>query len=183
MATVQPAPFNQLHDTEPRWFALRTRYKCEKYVQRLLEKKGIHAYVPLQQYVRRYERKVKITDKPLISCYVFVRITKPEYVPTLETENVAGFVKIARSLLAIPEEEIQVLRRITLEKDLEVEVRAGAFATGDRVEIAAGNLVGLKGRVVRVENKSRLEVELETLGYSLLITLDAGLLHKLQRVE
>jgi transcription antitermination factor NusG len=173
-------PINQLHETEPRWFAVRTRFKCEKYAQGLLEKKGITAYVPLQHFVRRYTRKVKTVDKPLISCYVFVKIAQSEYLPVLETENIAGFVRMAKCLVAIPEHEIQILRRITLEEGLDIDIMEGAFESGDRVEIVAGNLIGLQGRVIGSENKQRLQIELETLGYSLLLTLDAALLQKIQ---
>jgi hypothetical protein len=53
---------NALHDTEPRWFAVRTRARCEKFVQRSLAKKGIHAYVPLLRVLRRYTRSTRLTE-------------------------------------------------------------------------------------------------------------------------
>ena len=105
---------NHLHETEPKWFAVHTRSKSEKFVQRQLTKKGIHAYVPLQRLMRRYTRSTRIVEKPLINCYVFVQIVKREYVPVLETENVSGFIRFNKELIAIPEAEINVLRRITL---------------------------------------------------------------------
>ena len=169
-------PLVQLHEQEARWFAVHTRSKSEKFVQRLLERKGIHAYVPLQVLMRRYARSLRAVEKPLISCYVFVKIVKDQYVPVLETEYIAGFVKFNKNLLAIPEAEIELLRRITLEKDLELDVVPGAIAEGDPVEITAGNLFGLRGRVVKVEGRRKFQVELQTLGYSLLISVDAALL-------
>ncbi|MFN4255616.1 MAG: UpxY family transcription antiterminator [Saprospiraceae bacterium] len=176
-----PSTVSDLHETEPRWFAVRTRAKCEKFVRQALAKKNVEAYVPLQQFVRRYERKTRTVEKPLITCYVFVQITKNEYLPVLETENVAGFVRIGKDLRAIPEAEIDLLRRITLEKDLELEVMEGAFHEGDWVEIVAGSLAGLRGRVVQREGKRRFQVELEQLGYSLLMQVDAQLLGKASR--
>ena len=49
---------------------------------------------------------------------------------------------------------------------------------GDPVEIAAGNLTGMKGRIVKVEGKRKMQVELTHLGYSLLITVDRAFLEK-----
>lgn len=168
----------QLHDSEPRWFAVHTRSKSEKFVQRMLDKKGIHAWVPLQQLMRRYTRSTRVVEKPLINCYVFVKIVKSEYVRVLETEHVAGFVKFSKNLVAIPEMEINLLKRITLEDGLDVVAVPGILSEGDLVEISAGNLIGLRGRIEQSEGKRRFKVALEQLGYSLLITIDAAFLQK-----
>ena len=105
---------NQLDELQPRWFAVYTRSKSEKLVQRMLQKKGVQAYLPLQRLLRRYTRSVRMVEKPLINCYVFVKIIRTQYVPVLETEHVKGFVKFNKNMIAIPEHEIDILRRITL---------------------------------------------------------------------
>jgi len=171
-------PSNHLHDTEPRWFAVHTRAKCEKFVQRALAKKNIHAYVPLLRLLRRYVRSTRLTEKPVIPGYVFVEITKSEYVPVLETENAVGFVRFNKDLLAIPEAEIGLLRRIALEDDLDVTAIPGLLTEGDPVEISGGALTGLRGHIVKTEGKRRFQIALERLGYSLLITVDEGLLRR-----
>ncbi len=172
---------NHLHLSEPRWFAVRTRSKSEKMVQRMLEKKGISAWLPLQKLLRRYTRSTRMTEKPLLNGYVFVRIVQGQYVRVLETEHVAGFVRFSKDLIAVPQAEIDILKRITLEEGLEVEAVPGvAFAEGDPVEISAGNLMGLAGRVVRSEGKRKFQVELQHLFHSLLITVDAAFLAKTQ---
>ncbi len=174
---LKTVPTNHLHDTEPRWFAVHTRAKCEKFVQRALAKKNIHAYVPLLRLLRRYVRSTRLTEKPVIPGYVFVKITKHEYLPVLETENAVGFVRFDKDLLAIPEAEIDLLRRIALEDGLDVTAVPGAlYAEGDPVEISGGALTGLRGHIVKMDGKRRFQVALERLGYSLLITVDVGLL-------
>lgn len=120
-----------------------------------------------------------MVQKPLLNCYVFVCITKEAYLPILETEHVAGFVRCNKELRAIPEAEIDILRRITLEKGLELEVSPGIFTEGEEVEITAGNLSGLKGRIVKTEGKRKFQIELQSLGQSLLLSLDAAFLGKL----
>ncbi len=169
---------NHLHESEFRWFAVHTRSKSEKFVQRMLTRKGIHAYLPLQKLMRRYARSTRLVEKPLINSYVFVKIIKTEYLPVLETENVAGFVKFSKNMIAIPEEEMDMLRRITMEEGLDVEAVPSHFMEGDKVEIAMGNLAGMQGRIVKLEGKRKMQVELGHLGYSLLITVDAIFLEK-----
>ncbi len=176
--TGKAQEINQLHEQEPRWFAVKTRSKCEKIVALLLGKKSIDAYVPLVQSIKRYTRKVKKVEKPLIGCYVFVRIVKDEYVPVLETENVAGFVRFSRNLIAIPDDEIHILRRIVMENDIELEALTGNVYAGDPVIISAGPLTGVAGKVVKVDGKKRFQVELDRLGYTLLITIDAQFVQK-----
>lgn len=175
---ANPQTVNQLHVSEPRWFAVHTRSKCEKAVAQLLAKKNITAYVPLTRTTKRYTRKIRTTEKPLIGCYVFVKVVKNEYVPVLETENVAGFVRFSKNLIAIPEEEINILRRIVLENDIDLQVMPGAVSVGDPVVITAGPLTGLSGRVVDAEGKKRFQVELEKTGFTLLMSIDAHLIEK-----
>lgn len=167
-----------LTDHTLRWYAVHTRSKSEKFVRQLLEKKGIHAWVPLQKIMRRYQRSRRTVEKPLINCYVFVKIAPTDFVTVLETTHVAGFVKFNKIPLPIPDLEIDLLRRITLEFELEVEAVPSFLCEGDFVEINAGNLVGVKGKIVKKEDKRKMLVELTQLGYGLLITIDRVFLEK-----
>ncbi|MBR9921803.1 MAG: UpxY family transcription antiterminator [Bacteroidetes bacterium] len=168
---------NHLHREEYRWFAVYTRYKGEKMAFRQLSRKGIQAYLPLQKLVRQYTRKVKTVELPLISCYVFVRIIQSEYVKVLETEQVVDFVRFSRNLISIPEREIDIMRRI-LGEGWEVTAEPGGLHKGDEVEIVAGNLTGLHGRLLEEPNRSQVLVNLDRLGYTLRMSIDKKLLRK-----
>lgn len=171
---------NHLDTNEARWFAVYTSYKREKIVHAMLNQKGIHSYLPLQKVTRRYTRKIKTLELPLISCYLFVKITKSEYVPVLETDHVLKFIRFSKNLIAIPEEEINTLKKVVGE-GIEIEVEPLSYKKGDEVEIVAGNLTGMRGKLVSVEGKKRVLIDLEHLGYSLRIAIDSKLLKKLQR--
>lgn len=171
---------NHLSDEEARWFAVYTKFKREKLVQKQLRERGIEVYLPLQSFTRRYQRKIKHVELPLISCYIFTKITKQQYVPVLETPDVVHFVKIAKDLIAIPDSEIEIMKRVVGEGQ-EVEVQEGSYQMGDEVEIIGGNLTGLKGWLVNAENEKNLVIELENLGYSLRMTVDPTLLRKTGR--
>ncbi len=171
---------NQLHPTESRWFAVYTGFRKEKVVKELLKKKQIQAYLPLQKVTRRWQRKIKHFEIPLINCYLFVNITRAEYVKVLETEYVLNFVKFARDLYAIPDEEIYTMKRVVMDESSEAQLVATEYNERDVVEITTGNLVGLQGKLIAKEGKHRLLVELNTLGYSLQISVEENWLRKLQ---
>lgn len=176
-------PENHLDAVEPRWFAINTRYKCEKMAFRQLVRKGVPVYLPLQKHTRRYTRKIRVVELPLISCYLFVKITKADYVKVLETENVVGFVRFSQNLISIPEDEINLMRRI-LGEGWEVQAEKTTFVKGDEVEIAVGNLLGMKGVLVDVsEQKPQVLVELERMGYTLRISVDKSILVKTGNVK
>jgi transcription antitermination factor NusG len=155
---------------EERWFAVHTMYKREKLVQKQLLERGINAYVPIQKLTRYYTRKIKHVELPLINCYVFVKITKKHYVPVLEVPDVYNYLRIGKELAAIPEKEIEILRRISGETtDLSnLEVRQGlCLEPGDTVEIINGRLMGIQGKLVEERGSKTVVIELDNLGYSL----------------
>ncbi len=168
---------NHLHPTESKWFAVYTRSKSEKVVKRLLQNKHIECYLPLQKVTRRYTRKIKSYEIPLITCYIFVKIVKAQYIPVLETENVVKFIRLARNLIAIPEEEMEILKLVVGEGE-NVEAQMGKFEEGDEVEIIGGRLTGLKGKLIEIQGKKQMVVELDNVGYSLKMNIDVSLLRR-----
>ena len=171
---------NHLHPTEARWFAIYTRYKREKTVAKALQQKGIHCYLPIQKLTRHYVRKIKHVELPLINCYLFVKITKEDYIPVLETQDVVRFVNFSRNLLAIPEEEISIMQRVVGElKDVSAE--PSHFYPGAEVEIIGGQLTGLKGVLLEQKNEKNFVVELNSLGYALHMHIDPGLLELVRK--
>jgi len=170
---------NHLSRTEARWFAIYTGFRKEKYVQKELTRKGVESYLPTMMHTRQYVRKVKTVELPLISCYVFVKIKQPKYVPVLETEYVHGFVKFSKNLISIPEREIELMRLIVGEK-LAVKAEPTTWEAGEEVEVMSGPLTGLRGKLVRRNNKREFLIQLEHLGYSLHLSAPTHLLRKVE---
>ena len=174
---------NDLHPSEARWFAVYTKYKCEKYVVDNLTKKGLEAYVPLISKTIRYVRKTKTVHLPLINCYIFVKIIKEEYVKVLESEYVMSFIKQRKDLISIPEQEINLLRRIVGEVE-NLETSEIDYKVGSAVEIIGGNLTGIKGTLINKKGKNSFVVKLHNIGFQLEMTIDKSLLRPLnQRLE
>jgi transcription antitermination factor NusG len=168
---------SHLDEVEPRWFAVCTKYKREKLVQKRLSEQGIQVYLPLQHCTRRYTRKVRTVELPLISCYVFTRITQKSYARVLNTPDVLHFVKFSQNLIAIPEREILLLQRIVGE-EVDIEVEPANYQVGEEVEIAAGSLIGIRGILLEQGKKKHFVVELKSIGCSLRIEIDPAMLKK-----
>lgn len=170
---------NHLSTTESKWFAIYTKYKCEKYVTDHLGKKGIAAYVPLITKIKEYKSGVKRFDVPLINCYVFVKITLDQYVKVLETQYVMSYIKQRQNLISIPDEEINLLKRIVGEIE-DVSAENIEMGVGDEVEIISGNLTGIRGRLAESEGKNKFVVHLASIGYQLSMIIDKSLLRLLK---
>jgi len=168
---------DHLSNTEKKWFAVYTRHRAEKQVCDRLSKKGIENYIPLLKYTRVYSSKKKEVELPLISCYIFVCITKEEYVKVLQTENVISFLKLRGSMISIPQKEIDIMKWVVGE-DLVEKVHNGKIDKGSKVEIISGNLTGIKGTVVKRKSKKYVQVALETLGYTLEINVSEDMLQQ-----
>ncbi len=168
---------NHLDSSEPRWFAVYTHSRCEKKVERYLKQKHINAYVPLGRKIQRWGRVARKVEKPLINGYVFVKIVQKEYVPVLDTTDVAGFLKIGKELRSIPEAQIELLRRLAGEEDLEIEtLESKTLELGANVEIISGNLAGVKGKLIAIQGKQKVVVELINFSFDLILTIDKSML-------
>lgn len=179
MAKLQSTAINQLDKEEGKWFAVYTQYKREKLVKKMLGQKGIECYLPIKKVVKEWSKKRRIMEIPLISCYIFVKVTSSEYVPVLETEYVMKFLKIGKDLIAIPESEIILIQKILQDSfDFEIEATQN-FKEGDLVEIIEGSLQGTKGRLIEIEGKNRVLITLEHIQHTFRISIEKQLIKKI----
>ncbi|MEM1122449.1 MAG: UpxY family transcription antiterminator [Bacteroidota bacterium] len=169
---------NHLDADEAKWFAVYTKYKREKVIKKEFDRQGIESYLPIQKITRVYASKRKVVELPLISCYIFVKITKSDYLRVLQTDNVVMFVRIAKNLISIPEKEMTIMRQVVGE-GIPVTAERSSLQKGDSVEIIGGNLTGLFGKLVDNHGEKEVVIDLESMGYSLRMTLDAKYLRKL----
>lgn len=178
MGRQQTQPINQLDTEVSKWFAVYTRFKREKLVKKMLDQKGIECYLPLRKEVRNWSKKKRTMELPLISCYIFVKIKKTEYVPVLETEHILNFVKFGKDLIAIPENEIQLIKNI-LQDDVDFEMMPmDKFQKGDNIIIVGGSLAGTKGQLVDFEGKKRVSITLDYIQHIFRLSVEKHLIQK-----
>lgn len=168
---------NHLDNQEEKWFAIKTKYKAEKQVVQQLINRKVDAYIPLVNRKKKYGKKVKTYQIPLIYNYVFVRINTSKYITVLEQQFVYEFVKQGRHLVSIPEFEMEMLKKIVGD-DYKAVLANTDFVIGDLVEVIGGNLTGLTGRLIANNSKHNMLVELENIGYQFQIEIDTKFLVK-----
>ncbi len=162
------------------WYAIITRYRNEKSVARQLERNQIKAYVPTYKVVRKYASGRKTFELPLINCYVFVHMDIKDHVKVLDTPGVINFVRFCKKIVNVPDKDIETMRRI-VNGGVPLEVLDHKIQIGDQVEIIAGTLMGLQGHISKVNNKRRFVVNLSSLGRSVSLEIDAGMLRAVKR--
>lgn len=162
------------------WRALYVASRSEKKVASRLGELGIAAYLPLKKEKRQWSDRKKIVITPLINGYVFVNLNEQQRELVFRAQGVLQYVKFNGEDAVIREEEIQVL------KDIESKgYHADAFANetffkGDRALIRYGQFKGLFGVVEHQDNKDVYTLQLESIGYSLRITLPSETLAKIR---
>lgn len=157
------------------WYAVYTRFKCEKQVKKSLESKGITAYVPLCERVRKYGARRRVSHIPLIHCYVFVNVRPDDCIKVLKTPNVQGFPGRGNKPVPIPEREIDWLRRLAGEVS-ELDTVEQDYCEGMEVEIVSGPLCGIQGKLINKNGKNSFVVELSAIGCKLRMAINTGIL-------
>jgi len=137
------------------WRVIYTRSRAEKKVFDALTDKEIECFLPLQKKLRQWKDRKKWVETPLISGYCFVNISRKEYDKVLQTDNVVCYITFEHKAAIVPENQIEALKQMLAQTDIEVNVFQENFKKGQKVEVIAGPLIGLQGELVEVRGKNR----------------------------
>ncbi len=131
---------------------------------------GLESYLPLRSVLRQWSDRRKWIEEPLFSCYVFVHANPKERLMSLCPNGVVRMVSNNGQPSRIAEEEIEIVRRIaSAEFDPEPVV---SLVIGDLLEVIAGPLQGVRGRLRAMHGQYRLIISFETIGQSVAIKID-----------
>ncbi|MGM9477298.1 UpxY family transcription antiterminator [Pedobacter sp. GSP4] len=153
-------------DQNYRWYPVYTRSRAEKKADDELNRKGISTYLPLKKTVKQWSDRKKIVEEPLIKSYLFVYISAKEYAEVLMTNGIARFVYFSGKVASIPDQQIHDLK-LLLATDADLAVIDYDIKTGERVLIKAGPFKGMIAELVSVQNKQRIILRLQNMGYSI----------------
>jgi transcription antitermination factor NusG len=164
MEKVNPA--HQYH-----WYAVYIKSRAEKKAQTELQQKEIENFLPLQRRLRQWSDRKKWVEMPLIPGYLFVRVSRRQYDSVLQSSFIVSYVRFEGTAAVIPDTQIDYLKLMLKQENLEIEITQEAFEPGQMIEVIAGPLIGLQAKLVRIKGKDKAAVELEQLGYSALIEI------------
>jgi transcription antitermination factor NusG len=159
---------------EPNWYVVYTCANHEKRVAEQLRQRSVEHFLPLYGTVRRWkDRKVHL-QIPLFPGYVFVRMSLFDRLKVLQTPSVACLVGVNGRPSALPDEEIEVLKKC-MARNIAVEPYP-YLAAGRRVRIVAGALSGYEGILVRRKGHHRVVLSIDLVKQSAAIEVDASTL-------
>lgn len=153
------------------WYAVYVKSRAEKKAQSELQVKEIETFLPLQRKLRQWSDRKKWVEMPLISGYLFVKISRKEYDSVLQSNYVVSYVRFEGTAAVIPDNQIDYLKLMLKQDNLDIEITRESFEPGQMIEVIAGPLIGLRGKLVRIKGKNKVAIELEQLGYSALIEI------------
>lgn len=157
------------------WLVIKTKTKCEKFVRDKIQAMGMDAFVPLKKRTARYNRKVKVYELPLITCYTFVRLDKDRRNQVLALPYVQGVLRMNGKDCLVSDQEMQWLHKVS-GIDQEVTTETLSMQQGDQVMIAYGQLAGMEGKIISRRSKHEVVVALESLGLQMVLQVDPAML-------
>lgn len=164
-------------ETNKNWHAVYVASRQEKNIYRVLQEKGIEAYVPIVKTMRQWSDRKKMVEFPLLNGYVFVRVDSSQNESVLQTKGVVNFVRIEGRVARVREHEIERLKQLV---ELGYQIEAGPidrhFTKGEKIKITSGPLKNLEGFVFNQKEGRFIEVALESIGQSLKVKLPEEIL-------
>jgi transcription antitermination factor NusG len=149
------------------WFAVQTRYLCERRVRDALLAKGLEAYLPEFEVERQWRDRRKRVMVSAFSGYLFVcmALSVENRVRVLRTENVVRLLGNATGPVPVSTEELYLVRRA-------LELRGQFFhhpflEAGAMVRVKRGPLAGVVGRFTEFKNGGRLVLSVSTISQAI----------------
>jgi transcription antitermination factor NusG len=159
------------------WFALQVRSRCEAGVANHLHGQGFERFLPLYRLRKRWSDRIKEVEVPLFPGYLFCRFDPHDRLPVLKTPGVMQIVGFRNGPAPVDESEVLALQTL---------VAAGAphqpwpfLATGERVRIESGPLLGLEGILIEVKSSHRLVLSVTLLQRSVAVEIDSAFVQPL----
>jgi transcription antitermination factor NusG len=165
--TPSPATYS-----EPRWYAAYTSANHEKRVAGQLGVREVEHFLPLYASQRRWKDRRVTLELPLFPGYVFVRLALRDRLQVQQVPGVARLVGFNGTPAALPEEEIETLRK-SLGNGVHAEPHP-YLTVGRRVRIKAGPLAGMEGLLRRRKGSFRLVISIELIQRSVAVDFDAA---------
>jgi transcription antitermination factor NusG len=164
-------PSQWIAQEEPRWYALHTRARHEKSVERRLRDRGMESFLPTTLEVHRWSDRKQRVEVPLFSCYVFVRcaLSAEDRTRVHQVESVHGFVGSRGASLPIPDEQIESIQKVLTQ----AAGRSHPFLkVGQRVRIRGGAMDGVEGVFLSENGDHSLIISVDAIQRSMAVRID-----------
>ena len=157
--------------TPASWFAAYTTPRHEKHAAEMLTERGIETFLPLYRAARQWKKSCPVVlELPLFPTYVFVRVPRQARGAVLGTPGVLSIVGSSKEAWALPDLEIEALRRGM--QTCKVEPHP-YLKVGEKVRVKTGVMAGAEGILVRKKNEFRVVLAFDAIMRSVSVEVDA----------
>jgi len=139
-------------------------------VHALLTEKKLESYCPLNKVRKKWSDRMKTVEEPLFKSYVFARVNEEEQAKVRMTAGVMNFVYWQGRPAIIPAREIETVRKFLNEYE-NVVAEPLELKERSRVTINQGLFMDHEAQVLKIEG-NRVKVVIESIGYSLIASID-----------
>ncbi len=153
------------------WYACYTKPRAEKISLQRLESAGFEAYLPLRKERRKWSDRLKTVTVPLFTSYIFVHIEEHLQNKVRIEGQLVGFITFEGKAVCIPDHQIDAIRKITFVCE-EIDVVHDKIEVGEKIEIIAGHLMGIKGELIQYKGSHKVLVRLDEIGQGMVFELD-----------
>ncbi len=158
-----------------KWYACYTKPRAEKKTRDRLDKAGIECFLPIRKERRQWSDRLKTIEVPLFTSYIFVFIEQHENYKVRLEGDLVGFITFEGKPVSIPDEQIETIKRIVAAES-KVEVVPADMKPGEKIEIIGGQLLGIKGELIRHQGNHKVLVRLDEIGQGVLFTIEKSMI-------
>ena len=167
------AHWDEVECRDANWYAVWTRSRQEKAASKMLDMLGVHHYLPLKSELRSWSDRRQLVEVPLFSGYLFVNMSlaNGSKLQVLKVPGIVAFVGNQTGPLPIPSKQIEDIRTV-LATGTACSVKP-IFKEGNRVRVRRGALLGVEGRLVRVNSDCQLLIAVDMIRQSLAVSVSS----------
>ncbi len=160
-----------------RWWVAHTRSRHEKALAEELERLRLACYLPLCQRVTRSRatRRVSRSLVPVFPGYLFFVADDEGRYRAMTTNHIARTIPVT-DVDGLARQLRQVDRALRAGEPL---ARSSRLVQGDAVRVVAGPLAGIEGVVGSWRSPIRVVLNVEILGQSVVVEVDADLIERI----
>lgn len=150
-----------------RWYTVYTRVNQEKKIIKYLNDSKVEYYLPLKKNLKQWsDRKVWI-EEPFFRNYLFVYISNVEYFNVLNVPGIMSYVTFEGKAHLMTNQQMDNIKTMIDQQEREIVVSREKVGKGQKAKVLYGPFKGMEGEVVKVSNKYRIVIRINSLGCNL----------------
>ena len=154
-----------------KWRAIYTKSRTEKKVSERLLLAGFEVFLPLNTEMRQWSDRKKKVRTPLLTSYVFIRVSQKELSDVLGIPGVVAVLKYLGNPALIQDHEIEYLKIACNGNDVHVVHQNLDLSKGTLVRVVKGAFQGLLATFLEERGKHRVLLHISALNQSIELTV------------